>query len=215
VCNISLETCPPKSRSNTSTEGITDWCSAELRRPRFSFFIFTCQRTDTGESGIRLFSAPATEIADWPYSLFEECTEVRFLRSYKSERFGRQRRAALVVGVYSPLGFEVSTRNFRFLRTFFDSPQNPAPCPAEAAISHDTNINILCLWKSHCHQPAVAGQNNQYPWERLIWFWAKTISRPFSTRTGHAARATITSADHFNRGADGDERYLFGNPLSG
>jgi len=45
VSNI-LETCPPKSLLNIGIEGNTIPCSAGHRQPRFSFYIFNCQRTD-------------------------------------------------------------------------------------------------------------------------------------------------------------------------
>jgi hypothetical protein len=123
MCNISSKRVRRSLVRTSSAEGMTAWCSAGLRRPRFSFFLFNFQRTDTADSSIRLFPPSLRRLALQPC---EECTLVRFLRSFESERCCRQRRAALVVALYSPSSSEVSTRIFEFLELFLTRRPNTA-----------------------------------------------------------------------------------------
>ena len=123
MCNISSKRVRRSLVRTSSAEGMTAWCSAGLRRPRFSFFLFNFQRTDTADSSIRLFPPSLRRLALQPC---EECTLVRFLRSFESERCCRQRRAALVVALYSPASSEVSTRIFEFLELFLTRRLNAA-----------------------------------------------------------------------------------------
>ena len=138
MCNISSKRVRRSLVRTSSAEGMTAWCSAGLRRPRFSFFLFNFQRTDTADSSIGPFPPSLRRLALQPC---EECTLVRFLRSFESERCCRQRRAALVVALYSPASSEVSTRIFEFLELFLTRRPNTA----SAAMKPHFRDNVTCV----------------------------------------------------------------------
>ena len=110
MCNI-LETCPPKSLSISNAEGITTRKSAGLRRPRFSFFLFNCQTTDSGSAGIGLHATLAQYTERPGLTAFRKCTCVRFPRITREQTTTppaafRPRCG----GVYSLRPLRVSTR---------------------------------------------------------------------------------------------------------
>lgn len=141
MCNISSKRVRRSLVRTSSAEGMTAWCSAGLRRPRFSFFLFNFQRTDTTDSSIRLFPSSLRRLALQPC---EECTLVRFLRSFESEQCCRQRRAALVVALYSPASSEVSTRILEFLELFLTRRPNT---PFAAMKPHLREI-VTRVWRT-------------------------------------------------------------------
>jgi hypothetical protein len=134
---------------------------------------------------------------------------------------------------------------FDFLELFSLAIKSRRRAPLKPQLLPTSTSVILCLRTPHCHQPAVNRRNNecllvkpryglrQSPFqgvfvnrrtnfrfrmsfgEQRTWFSGKSLSRACITCTGHRRRGASTSADHFIRGADGDKRYLSGEPLPG